>query len=154
MLLPLGMLRNLKIRKTQKLGLLLVFSVCLLTIALELFRFVRNITGDRTTNNVLYAVVNANLTVMISCTPTYRSLWTLWQRSRSRASSGDYSFKDDLRLRQSVHKLDVAESDISSLASTYGDGPVFSLQEIHRSDSSWTLQIVEPVMPKPSSDRV
>ncbi|KAL6711806.1 hypothetical protein ACN47E_002849 [Coniothyrium glycines] len=102
MILPMPILRRLRIRKTQKLGLVLVFSVCLLTIALELFRFLRNITGDDTTNNILYAVINANLTIVISCTPAYRSLWTLWQNSKrlaERASLGS------ARPRQSTQKL-------------------------------------------------
>ena len=66
MALPINMLRKLPIRKTQKLGLVLVFSVCILTIALELFRFIKNLLGDDSSNNILYAIINANLTIVIS----------------------------------------------------------------------------------------
>ncbi|KAH7399493.1 hypothetical protein BKA66DRAFT_565563 [Pyrenochaeta sp. MPI-SDFR-AT-0127] len=149
MLLPLGMLRQLRIRKTQKIGLILVFSVCLLTIALELFRFVRNLTGDETTNNVLYAVINANLTVIISCTPTYRSLWKLWQKSRKRTSSGESSSEGYARPRKSIQKLVYVETNFSWSERITG-GPAIPLQDLGQGPSSSTLQPLQPVARPPS----
>lgn len=149
MLLPLGILQKLRIRKTQKIGLVLVFSVCLLTIALELFRFVRNLTGDETTNNVLYAVINANLTVIISCTPTYRSLWKLWQKSRKRASSGESSSEGYARPRKSIQKPVIVES--SFFWSDAGvDEPAIPLQDLHQSRPGNSLQPLQPVARPPS----
>lgn len=138
MLLPLGILRKLRIAKTQKLGLVLVFAVSLLTIALELFRFVRNITGDETTNNVLYAVINANLTVIISCTPTYRSLWKLWQKSRPKTASATSSEEGAYaRPRKSVQKLGALGSDLELMegweeGSLSGAGDEWEPQRLQR----------------------
>lgn len=150
MLLPLGILRKLRIRKTQKLGLVLVFSVCLLTIALELFRFVRNITGDETTNNVLYAVINANLVVIISCTPTYRSLWKLWQKSRPKTASATSSSEGYARPRKSVQKPLVFDSGESLLESRGSGSPVLPLQSFQQTESPWEPQRLQPVARPPS----
>ncbi len=103
------MLRKLPIRKTQKFGLVLVFSVCIFTIALEMFRFIKNILGDDSTNNVLYAIINANLTVIISCIPTYRSLWKLWRKAR-RGNSGSASDSSTGASRQSVRQQKIASN--------------------------------------------
>ncbi|KAF1942623.1 hypothetical protein EJ02DRAFT_511580 [Clathrospora elynae] len=149
MVLPLGMLRKLRVRKTQKLGLVLVFSVSLLTIALELFRFVRNIEGDRTTNNMLYAVINANLTVIISCIPTYRSLWSLWQKSRSKRPSQS-SLEGYARPRKSIQKFLGVESDLDLLDTTYNKGPAMPLQELPRFHSYGNLPSLPPTDRPPS----
>lgn len=150
MLLPLGILRKLRIRKTQKLGLVLVFSVCLLTIALELFRFVRNLTGDETTNNVLYAVINANLTIIISCTPTYRSLWKLWQKSRSKLSSDESSSEGYARPRKSIQKPLAFDSNFSWLESRTSRGPAIPLHSFQQTESDWDPQPLQPVARPPS----
>ena len=150
MLLPLGMLRKLRVRKTQKLGLVLVFSVCLLTIALELFRFVRNLTGDDTTNNVLYAVINANLTIIVSCTPTYRSLWKLWQKSRAKISSDTSSSEGYARPRKSIQKPFVVESNFSWSDSITGRGSSIPLQHLHHIRSCCDPQPLPPVARPPS----
>lgn len=135
MLLPLGMLCKLRIRKSQKIGLVLGFSVCLLTIGLELFRFVRNMNGDTTANNVLYAVINANLTIMISCSPTYRSLWSLWQKSRAGTSSNESLTEAHAYPRHIVQKPAIDETDISCSESTYNEELSFPLQKIDHSSS-------------------
>lgn len=143
----MGILRKLRIRKTQKLGLILVFSVCLLTIALELFRFIRNITGDQTTNNILYAVINANLTIIISCTPTYRSLWTLWRKSRSKRLSDQNSSDGYARPRQSTQKLPVGDTEHLWSDSTYLVSLPIALQDVHQTSSFSTLQPPQSARP-------
>lgn len=150
MVLPLPILHKLRIKKTQKLGLVLIFSVCLLTIALEIFRFVRNITGDETTNNVLYAVINANLTVIISCIPTYRSLWKLWQKSRSKPSSATSSSEGYARPRKSVQKPLAFDNNLSWLDSRTSQDPVLPLQSFEQAESSWEPQLLQPVARPPS----
>jgi len=147
------MLRKLRIRKTQKYGLLLVFSVCLLTIALELFRFVRNITGDQTTNNILYAVINANLTIIISCTPAYRSLWTLWQKSRSKLSFDSSSSEGYPRIRQSIQKPAVFEDKSLWSDRSRSAGPAIPLQAFHQGRSRCNFRSVQTAVSQPPSYR-
>lgn len=151
MILPLGMLRKLRIQKSQKLGLVLVFSVCLLTIGLELFRFVRNITGDTTINNVLYAVINANLTIIISCTPTYRSLWSLWQKSRAKRSSIGNPLGGHTYPRQSEQKSTGKFRESSFLNSTANEGSASPLRDLYLGSSHFDLPPLPAAASRPPS---
>ena len=74
MILPLFMLPQLRINISQKLGLAFIFMICFVTIGLELLRIIQSIHPGIMAAHVLYGVLTANLTVIISCIPTYRSL--------------------------------------------------------------------------------
>ncbi|MCJ1396430.1 hypothetical protein MMC18_009320 [Xylographa bjoerkii] len=85
MALPLWMLKGLKMRLSQKLGLIFVFSFALLIVALDILRTVEAIWG----NQILYTILEINFAVIISCLPTFRSLLNMNQaRKPSRSGAG------------------------------------------------------------------
>lgn len=85
MTLPMFMLHKLSgITTGQKLGMGLLFSVAFVTIALDILRTVEGIRNEAFGNNILYAVLEINFTVLISCAPTYRALVGLKRRIRDR----------------------------------------------------------------------
>ncbi|MCJ1397191.1 hypothetical protein MMC11_000383 [Xylographa trunciseda] len=85
MALPLWMLKGLKMKISQKLGLIFVFSFALLIVALDILRTVEAISG----NQILYTILEINFAVIISCLPTFRSLLNVKQtRKSSRSGAG------------------------------------------------------------------
>ncbi|MCJ1282711.1 hypothetical protein MMC26_002036 [Xylographa opegraphella] len=85
MALPLWMLKGLKMKMSQKLGLIFVFSFALFIVALDILRTVEAIWG----NQILYTILEINFAVIISCLPTFRSLLNMNQaRKSSRSGAG------------------------------------------------------------------
>ncbi|MCJ1383785.1 hypothetical protein MMC17_006899 [Xylographa soralifera] len=85
MALPLWMLKGLKMKLSQKLGLIFVFSFALLIVALDILRTVEAIWG----NQILYTILEINFAVIISCLPTFRSVLNMNQaRKSSRSGAG------------------------------------------------------------------
>lgn len=82
MALPLWMVRDLKIRLSQKLGLAFMFSFAIVCVVLDIVRVVEAVFQ----NQALYTIIEINLVVVISCLPTYRTLLVIGQRDRSRQS--------------------------------------------------------------------
>jgi hypothetical protein len=97
------MLPNLHIRRSQKIGLGLIFSICGVTIGLEILRVYKTLPGGVFGNVILYGILEANFSVIVSCIPTYRSLlgverrtkgkdyahWDWSKRSKTARSAGD-----------------------------------------------------------------
>lgn len=82
MALPFWMIRDLKIRMSQKLGLAFIFSFAIVCVALDIVRVVEAVSQ----NQALYTIIEINLVVIISCLPTYRTLLGIGQRDRSQQS--------------------------------------------------------------------
>jgi hypothetical protein len=149
MVLPMPTIYKLQIRNTQKLWLVLVFSVCLITIALEIFRLIQNLRGDETLNNVLFAVLNASLTVIISCTPTYRSLWTLYRKRQLENSEAYKRSASSTRSRRDEPKAFSVDPDWSKAA--HGDEPAMPLHNFDQRRSNCDLRPLQPAVWAPSS---
>lgn len=83
MALPLWMLKNLKIRPRQKVGLALIFSLAIFIVALDILRTAQAAAG----NQALYTVLEINFAVIVSCLPTYRALLTIGQKRTTNKAS-------------------------------------------------------------------
>ncbi len=70
MALPLWMVKKLKITTSQKLGLVLIFSLAIFCIALEILRIIEALVHQQ----ALFTILEVNFFVIISCLPTYRAL--------------------------------------------------------------------------------
>ena len=70
MALPLWMLKDLKMRLPQKLGLAFIFCFAFVVIALDILRTVEAIG----LNQALFTILETNFAVIICCLPTYRAL--------------------------------------------------------------------------------
>ena len=85
------MLRELKVRTRQKLGLAFIFSLATFTVVLDIVRTVEAVQG----NQDLYTILELNFNVIVSCLPSYRALLKVDQRKslhrRYRDPSGGYS---------------------------------------------------------------
>ena len=77
------MLKDLKIKLAQKIGLAFVFSLATICVVLDIVRTVEAIDS----NQALYTVLEINFVVIVSCLPTYRALLNLGQAGRSRKPS-------------------------------------------------------------------
>ena len=82
MALPLWMLKDLKIRARQKLGLAFIFSLATFIVALDILRTVQAAAN----NQALYTVLEINFAVIVSCLPTYRALLAIGQKRTSKPS--------------------------------------------------------------------
>ncbi|KAI4148860.1 MAG: hypothetical protein LQ340_004908 [Diploschistes diacapsis] len=91
MALPFWMLRELKVRTKQKVGLAILFSIALFTVALDIVRTVEAIAGKQD----LYTILELNFNVIVSCLPSYRALLKINQRKATkkkyRGPSAGYS---------------------------------------------------------------
>lgn len=89
MALPLWMIKDLKIDRTQKIGLGLIFSVALFCVALDIVRTIEAVAQHQ----ALYTIIEINLVVIISCLPVYRSLLNKFQRHRSTRPKGSSAWR-------------------------------------------------------------
>ena len=81
------MLKGLKMKLSQKLGLIFVFSFALLIVTLDILRTVEAIWG----NQILYTILEINFAVIISCLPTFRSILNMNQARKSGRSGAGSS---------------------------------------------------------------
>ena len=92
MALPLWMLRGLKIRLSQKLGLIAIFSIAIVIVAFDILRTVKSIDGGAFSESALYGILEMTIAVMISCLPTYRTLFGI-ESKRKRDMYVDMNYK-------------------------------------------------------------
>lgn len=78
MALPFWMIQDLKIDRSQKIGLGLVFSVAIVCVVLDIVRTIEAVAQHQ----ALYTIIEINLVVIVSCLPTYRALLTTFHRRR------------------------------------------------------------------------
>lgn len=84
MILPLYMVSKLqKVSIGQKLGMTLLFSVAFVTIVINILRTIKSIQHPGFGVSVFYVILEVNLSVLISCVPTYRALFGLKKRITS-----------------------------------------------------------------------
>lgn len=83
MALPLWMLKDLKIRSRQKIGLAFIFSLATFIVALDILRTVQAAAGKQ----ALYTILEINFAVIVSCLPTYRALLAIGQKRTSNKAS-------------------------------------------------------------------
>ena len=121
MILPLFMLPQLRIDISQKLGLAFIFMICFVTIGLELLRIIQSIHPGIMAAHVLYGVLTANLTVIISCIPTYRSLlgvrrnvresrYAFWGSSSEQRRSKANSDRSEENLYETQQTVELSEA--------------------------------------------
>ncbi|KAK4691594.1 hypothetical protein P7C71_g5434, partial [Lecanoromycetidae sp. Uapishka_2] len=89
MALPFWMLKDLKIDRSQKIGLGLIFSVALVCVALDIVRTVEAVAQHQ----ALYTIIEINLVVIMSCLPAYRALLTIFQRRKASRPKGNSAWK-------------------------------------------------------------
>ena len=132
MILPLFMLPQLRIDISQKLGLAFIFMICFVTIGLELLRIIQSIHPGIMAAHVLYGVLTANLTVIISCIPTYRSLlgvrrnvresrYAFWGSSSEQRRSKANSDRSEENLYETQQTVELSEEKISQRTSNSSD---------------------------------
>ena len=131
MILPLCMLRGLKIRLSQKLGLTLIFSIAIVTIALEILRTAKSVIilkgldsvwSSTYVNSILFAVLEISLTVVISCLPVYNSFFSHQRRNSAVRDSHTWNSNEtgESRLFQSRYKQSGSvSSDTNASATRY-----------------------------------
>ena len=89
MALPLWMLKDLKISIPQKIGLVFIFSLAIVCVALDIVRVVEAVNQ----NQALYTIIEINFVVIISCLPTYRALLGMGQRRKLSRPSTTYPWR-------------------------------------------------------------
>ena len=83
------MIKDLKIDKLQKFGLVLIFSVAIVCVAMDIVRTIEAVAQHQ----ALYTILEINFVVIISCLPTYRALFNIIQRNKSRRPSGSSAWR-------------------------------------------------------------
>jgi len=83
MALPLWMLKDLKIRPRQKIGLAFIFSLATFIVALDILRTVEAAAEHQ----ALFTVLEVNFAVIVSCLPTYRALLAIGQKRTTNKAS-------------------------------------------------------------------
>ena len=89
MALPFWMLRDLKISIPQKIGLVFIFSLAIVCVALDIVRVVEAVNQ----NQALYTIIEINFVVIISCLPTYRALLGMGRRRKLSRPSTAYPWR-------------------------------------------------------------
>ena len=78
MALPIFMIRNMQIQRAQKIGLAILFSVGTIIIIFDIIRVVSFVlllnNPTYVTGVALWAGLECNVAVLVSCLPTYRTL--------------------------------------------------------------------------------
>ena len=83
------MLRRLQIELVQKLGLGIIFSVVLVTIALDILRTYETYAGGAFgvfPSDALCTLLEVGFAVIVGCVPTYRALFGMKKRKTSSTS--------------------------------------------------------------------
>jgi hypothetical protein len=83
MVLPLFMLHQIRIRRSQKIGLAMLFCIVFVTIALDILRTVQSLPGGSFSGSILYGILENAFTVIISCVPTYRALFGIERKAKA-----------------------------------------------------------------------
>ena len=92
MVLPLYMLSTIQIRRAQRIGLAFLFSIGTIIIIFDILRIIFYfvaLNSDSLQTAALWASMESNVTVLVSCLPTYRTLLTNEKR-QGRERFGDY----------------------------------------------------------------
>ncbi|MCJ1477740.1 hypothetical protein MMC13_006413 [Lambiella insularis] len=124
MALPLWMIKDLKMRIGQKLGLVFVFSFALVEIVLDILRTVEAID----LNQALFTILETNFAVIICCLPTYRVLLNLNQiklnscRGRSGYGSNLSRSSKAIKLMDTINHTPMSKDDDDLLKSDIGHG--------------------------------
>ena len=88
MALPLYMLKRLQMPMSSKIGLASVFCLAIFVIIFDIIRTVISIRGGAVgAESALWDILEATVAVIVSCLPTYRTLFS----PRKRGSSGKYT---------------------------------------------------------------
>ena len=114
MVLPLWMLRTLKMHTTHKIGLASVFLVGVVIIILDILRKIKSLGQTPFSEVAIYDIVEVTMAVVVSSIPIYRSLLSARRRKREESKSfkrpcskGDQAKSnesDRYRLKEVVHK--------------------------------------------------
>ena len=98
------MLSTLQIRRAQRIGLAFLFSIGAVIIIFDILRIIFYfvaLSSDSLQTAALWASMESNVTVLVSCLPTYRTLLTNEKR-QGRERFGDY---DIVKARNSQKDL-------------------------------------------------
>ena len=86
MILPLWMLRTLKVRTGQKLGLALIFSIGIVVVVLDIVRTVKSLAATDFTEVAAYDIAEVTASIIVSALPTYQALSHADRRPSRKAS--------------------------------------------------------------------
>ena len=84
MILPWYIIRKIQISLARKIGLVVIFSVVLITIACDILRTIKSFDEGLFSDSALYTFLEVTLAVIVSCLPIYRAL--LRDRSKNKVS--------------------------------------------------------------------
>jgi hypothetical protein len=107
MVLPIWVLRTIQIPRKQKFGLGILFSLGIIIIAFELFRFFEFLPltdgGGSLTMPIIWSVLETNIAIVVSCLPIYRTLLDnekkrIARRSRVETAAGQPGYTTFLNV--------------------------------------------------------
>jgi len=90
MALPLAMLPSLQMQKTQKYGVGMIFCLSLIVAAFELLRTIESLKGTVTSLNTLWVSLEAAVAVIVSCLPSFNTIF--WYTKRHNISKRSSSY--------------------------------------------------------------
>lgn len=136
MALPLWMLKGLQMPTSQKIGLGCLFCLAFVGIAFDILRTVYSIEGESVTLDTVWDTLETQFAVIISCLPTYRSLFsTVRKREAKRYKEIEPSIHDKAGRSPPCHSFGQSFHGSPSqqdLAETHSDTlPSVSCAEAH-----------------------
>ena len=95
MAFPLYVLKALKMRMSQKIGLASVFCLAILVVVFDILRTIFSVISARGgavgASTALWDILEITIAVIVSCLPIYRTIFTQRKRRQQGKSNGTYS---------------------------------------------------------------
>ena len=119
MVLPLWMIRGLKMRTKKRIGLACLFSLALIVIALDCFRIAFGDGGGIISLACLWDVLEPSIAVIVSALITYRALFPSAGKSSKRkprvyeynTSQSPHSWKDRITARYNNEAYELSDDE-------------------------------------------
>ena len=137
------MLKSLKRRTNQKLGLALMFSLGIIIVVFEIVRTIKSLGQSSFSEVAIYDIAENSVAIIVSSISTYRALWNTQQRRRK--DSQYVHLKSPLKSGATVdsHRLDPLNSG-ASYTETLGE-ILPSESHYTRGHSGTPISVPEPV---------
>ena len=143
MFLPLYVICRVQISLAQKLGVASIFSIVLLTIALDILRTIGSLPEGIYSHSIMYTILEVTLAVMVSCLPTYRGLFVVKRRMKSVRSGR-------MTTSHTKHAADGPEGNSNMAGKTKTDRTQATLLTARGLFKAYPLESLESIkQPKP-----
>lgn len=117
MALPLFMLKALQMRLTMKIALTGVFCVTFVTIAFDILRTIQTINNSGAAGETpLWTNLESAVTVIVSCLPSYASLFSPKAKLKANKTHGPYNnLKNDSNSARNKNVTRVRNNELDSV---------------------------------------